>query len=269
MIMTDIRETMRAKWFLLYCIMFGGAIILLFAFGITESQVLGFTGLTRLLITYIQLCIAVLPIFILISTVRSVVGDRESNILEYFLSMPISLGAYFWGKLLSKFVMVFLPILLALTGAVIWGTIQGLSIPWGLVSYYSMMLASVSWCFLGIGMLISSSVRQQEFALGLSFFIWLLLLLFIDIIMIGILMQRQFPESLVIGLALVNPVQVFRTGAILLFDPELSAIGPASYVILDFFGKTGYLIFAVVYPMVLGWFCSWVGFQVFKRGDLI
>lgn len=269
MIKTDIRETMRARWFLLYCIIFGGAIILLFAFGITESQVLGFTGLTRLLITYIQLCIAVLPIFILISTVRSVVGDRESNILEYFLSMPISLGAYFWGKIISRFIMVFLPILIALLGSVGWGLLQSLKIPWFMVGYYSLMLAAVSWCFLGIGMLISSSVKQQEFALGLSFFIWLILLLFIDIIMIGVLLQRQFPESLIIGLALINPVQVFRTGAILLFDPELAAIGPASYVILDTFGRVGYMIFAILYPLGVGWLCSWLGFQIFKRGDLI
>ena len=89
--LSDLKESIRAKWFLIYGLVFGGAIVILFLLGITESKVLGFTGLSRLLITYIQLCVAVLPILILISTVRSVVGDRESNVLEYFLSMPVSL----------------------------------------------------------------------------------------------------------------------------------------------------------------------------------
>ena len=112
--------------------------ILLFVLGITESKVLGFTGLSRLLITYIQLCVAILPILILVSTVRSVVGDRESNVLEYYLSMPISLAAYFWGKIVSKFVLIFVPIFLALAGAISWGGIMYLSIPWHVAGYYSL-----------------------------------------------------------------------------------------------------------------------------------
>ena len=56
--MKDFRESIRARWFLMYCLIFGGAIVLLFVLGITESSVLGFTGLSRVLITYIQLCVA-------------------------------------------------------------------------------------------------------------------------------------------------------------------------------------------------------------------
>tara|TARA_B000000609_G_C24032737_1_gene271549 strand:- start:124 stop:525 length:402 start_codon:yes stop_codon:yes gene_type:complete len=92
----DLRESVRARWFLVYLLIFGGAVVILISLGITESQVMGFTGLTRMLITYFQLCIAILPVFILITTVRTVVGERESNVLEYLLSMPIPLGAYYW-----------------------------------------------------------------------------------------------------------------------------------------------------------------------------
>ncbi len=267
--LADIRESVRAKWFFLYSLIFGGAIVLLFALGITESQVLGFTGLSRLLVTYIQLCVAILPIFILITTVRAVVGDRESNVLEYFLSMPISLGAYFWGKLLAKFLVVFLPVFLALLGALVWGGIQTLNIPWHSVGYYILLLGTLTWCFLGIGMLISSLVRKQEWALGLAFLIWLVLLIFIDIVMIGVLLQNQFQEKIIIGISLLNPLQTFRTGAILLFDPDLSAIGPASYVILDALGQNGFLAFSILYPLGLGWIFSWLGYFIFKRGDLV
>lgn len=265
---SDFQESVRAKWFLIYCLVFGGAVILLFVLGITESKVLGFTGLSRLLVTYIQLCVAILPILVLISTVRSVVGDREANILEYFLSMPISLGAYFWGKVISKFFLIFVPIFSALLAAIIWGSFKSLSIPWEIAGYYALLLASLSWCFLGLGMFISTIVKKQEWGLGLSVLIWLVLLLFIDAILIGLMMQHQIIESVIVAIALANPIMVFRTGAVLLFDPELTAIGPASYVILDHMGHAGFLAFSICYPVVLGWLFSGLGFLRFRKGDL-
>jgi hypothetical protein len=56
--------------------------VLLFLFGITESRIMGFTGLSRLLVTYIQLSMAILPVFVLVTTVRSVAGDREAGVFE-------------------------------------------------------------------------------------------------------------------------------------------------------------------------------------------
>jgi len=268
-IVSDFRESVRAKWFLIYSLVFGGAIVLLLVLGITESKVMGFTGLSRLLITYIQLCVAILPILILISTVRSVVGDREANILEYFLSMPISLGAYFWGKILSRFLLVFIPIIVALLGAVFWAMLKGLIIPWHATGYYAILLATLSWCFLGLGMFISTMVKKQEWGLGLSVLIWLTLLLFIDAILIGLMLQHKIIESVIVGIAMFNPIMVFRTAAVLLFDPELTAIGPASYVILDRMGYTGFLAFSILYPLVLGWLFSVLGFFRFRSGDLL
>ena len=109
----DIVESLRARWFMLYSLVFGGIVALLFAFGLTESRVLGFIGLSRLLVTYIQLTMAILPIFVLITTVRSVAGDREAGVFEYLLSLPVSLSAWFWGKIVGRYVTIFLPVFVA------------------------------------------------------------------------------------------------------------------------------------------------------------
>jgi ABC-2 type transport system permease protein len=69
-------------------------------------------------------------------------------------------------------------------------------------------------------------------------------------------------------IALTNPLQVFRTGAMILFDPQLVLLGPSAWVILDTFGQTGFLVWSLLYPIVLGTFCAWLGYIVFKRGDL-
>ena len=47
----DFGESLRARWFLVYAIVFGGVMVGLFASGLTESRVMGFTGLSRLMLT--------------------------------------------------------------------------------------------------------------------------------------------------------------------------------------------------------------------------
>ena len=255
----DIVESLRAKWFIVYTSVFGGIVVLLFVFGITESRIMGFTGLTRLLITYIQLTIAILPVFILITTVRSVAGDREAGVFEYLLSLPISLAAWFWGRFLGRFVVVFLPVFLAMVGAVIWTSIKGADIPWGLFISYTGLLLAIAWCFLGIGMLISSLARSADVAQGLAFMVWLTFLLFLDLILLGIMIREGLPSETAVALSLINPLQVFRTAAMVLFDPQLVILGPSAYVILDMFSETGYIIWAIVYPAPLGTLCYDLG----------
>jgi len=94
------------------------------------------------------------------------------------------------------------------------------------------------------------------------------LLLFIDLILLGVIIKDQMPPETVVAVALINPLQVFRTATMLLFDPQLMLMGPAAYVILDAFGQIGYLVYAVAYPLVVGSVCAALGFVVFRKGDL-
>jgi len=265
---TDISESLRSRWFLVYALVFGGVIVALFMSGLTESRVMGFSGLSRVLVTYLQITMAILPVFVLITTVRSVAGDREAGVFEYMLSLPVSLFAWFWGKMLGRFVVVFLPVLLAMLAAVAWGVAQGIEIPWTQVAYYTGFLLSLAWCFLGIGMLVSTLARTSDVATGIAFVIWLGLLLFMDLILLGLLIRQGMPSESVILIALFNPMQVFRTAAMMLFDPQLVLLGQSAYVILDNFGQLGYLLWALCYPVVLGTVCAWAGYFIFKRSDL-
>ena len=74
--------------------------------------------------------------------------------------------------------------------------------------------------------------------------------------------------SVVTGAALANPLQVFRTAAMMLFDPNLVLLGPSAFIILDHFGHPGYLAWAVGYPAALGTLCAALGFSRFRRADL-
>jgi ABC-2 type transport system permease protein len=86
--------------------------------------------------------------------------------------------------------------------------------------------------------------------------------------LLGMLIRQGMPSETVIAVALLNPMQVFRTAAMMLFDPQLVLLGQSAYVILDNFGQTGYILWALFYPIALGTLCAWIGYQVFKRSDL-
>ena len=140
--------------------------------------------------------------------------------------------------------------------------------PWNIFGYYTALLAAMAACFLGFGMLISAVARSTDMAQGAAFLVWLTLLLFLDLILLGVMIQEKVRPEVAVGIALVNPLQVFRTAALALFDPQLIVLGPSAYVILDTFGAAGYMAFAVAYPTALGFVAATLGYLLFRRGDL-
>ncbi len=265
----DISEAIRSRWFLVYALVFGAVVVGLFISGLTESRVMGFTGLSRLLVTYLQITMALLPLFVLLTTVRSMVGDRESGTFEYMLSLPVGLGSWFWGKCIGRFVVVFLPVFVAMVLAIAWGALKGLAIPIMPVIYYTGLLLSLALCFLGFGFLISTLTRSTEVATGLALIMWLFMLLFLDLVLLGILIKTGLDSESVVAVALLNPLQVFRTASMMLFDPQLVLLGPSAYVILDHFGGNGYIIWALVYPALLGIVTASIGYFAFRKSDLV
>jgi ABC-2 type transport system permease protein len=265
----DISEAIRSRWFLVYALVFGAVVVGLFISGLTESRVMGFTGLSRLLVTYLQITMALLPLFVLLTTVRSMVGDRESGTFEYMLSLPVGLGSWFWGKCVGRFVVVFLPVFAAMALAIAWGALKGLEIPVMPVVYYTGLLLSLALCFLGFGFLISTLTRSTEVATGLALIMWLFMLLFLDLVLLGILIKTGLDSESVVAVALLNPLQVFRTASMMLFDPQLVLLGPSAYVILDHFGGNGYIVWALIYPALLGVVTASIGYFAFRKSDLV
>jgi ABC-2 type transport system permease protein len=265
----DLMQNIRSKWFWAYSLLFGGFVAIMFLSGVTESQIIGFVGLSRLMVTFMQVSMAILPIYVLITTVRSVVGDRESNVMEYMLSLPISFSSYFWSKFVSKFIVIYVPVLFALIVAVIWGSLKDLDIPWDLFFYYSILLAALIFNFLGIGMFISVVAKSQEIAISTAFILWLVLVAFLDLLLMGLMLKMRLNPDIVIWVGMINPLQVFRTGSLVLFDPKLTVMGPASYYVLDVVGRNAFLVLSILYPFFLGGLFAYLGNRYFKRNDII
>jgi len=266
---SDIRQNLRSRWFWAYSILFGSFVAFMFTSGISESQIIGFVGLSRLMVIFMQISMAILPIYVLISTVRSVVGDRENSVMEYILSLPISFTSYFWGKLIGRFLIIYTPVFIALLGAVLWALLTNIDVPWNLFFLYSALLASLVFFFLGLSMYISARASSQDVAVSTAFIIWLFLVAFIDLILIGIMLRMRGNPELIIGLGMLNPLQVFRTGSLILFDPDLTVMGTASYYVLDTVSRGVFIAFSILYPIILGFVFAFFGNRYFNRNDVV
>lgn len=264
----EIAEAFRARWFAIYAVVFFVLVGLLLVFGLTESRVLGFTGLSRTLVTYIQLTMAIVPIFILITTVRSLAGDREAGVFEYVLGLPVGIGAWYFGRFFGRYVLAASPVIAALGAAVVYGVVRGVSVPWVELGFDVGLLMAMIFVFVGLGFLISALTRSVDTAQTIAFLVWLALVLALDLVLLGALIRGRLAIEGVVAIAMLNPLQVFRTGSMLLFDPQLVLLGPTAFTVFDIFGRVGFMIWAFAYPIVLGTASALGGWLIFRRGDL-
>lgn len=265
----ELKSNIKAKWFISYCLIFALLLALFFITGISNSAVLGFTGLSRTLLLYIQIIIIILPIFILMQAVKGICFERQSGQLEYMLSFPIKLSSFYFGKLLGRFILLFTPVIAAMILACLYAFLfLSAVVDLKVLFLFCALIFSLCACFLGLAFGIGANLKSQNTALGLVFFIWILLVGLLDIGFLGLMIQGGIPYEIIICVALLNPLQDFRIAALALFNPSLSVMGQSAYFILDNFSQW-FLYFSVAYPILLGMISSYFGFLIFKNKDLI
>ena len=75
----DVAESLRSRWFLIYMLVFMGLIVTFIFSGVTDSRVLGLADLRGFCCFLSKFASLSCPFFILISTVRSISADRDTN----------------------------------------------------------------------------------------------------------------------------------------------------------------------------------------------
>lgn len=149
----DFSATFRSRWFWIYAILVVASMGGIFATGISDSRVSGFTGLTRPLLIFIQGCNLVIPVFVLVSTVRTLVKEKENNIFEYELSFPISLAEYYFAKFTSRVVILSLPLLASMLISAFLCQIQARTIPVDIILLYSALLFASVFFYVSLSFL--------------------------------------------------------------------------------------------------------------------
>lgn len=85
----------------------------------------------------------------------------------------------------------------------------------------------------------------------------------------GIMLKTRMDPQIIIAVGMINPLQVFRTAVLALFDPKLTIMGPASFYILDTVSRSVFIVFSIIYPIFVGFGFAFLGIRYFKRNDII
>jgi Cu-processing system permease protein len=252
----ELRESIRARWFLLYTVAFAALGLGVSYVSAAGSGGLGLSGFGRTTAGLINLVLLVVPLMGLTAGAATIASDRERGMLTYLLSQPVSRLEVLLGKYLGLAAALLACITLGLgacTAVLAWKG-QTTS-PWSMI-WLAGLAFGLALGMLSVGMLVSVLARRASVAMGTSVFIWLTLVFATDLaLMAGTLALKLRIEDL-FALSLVNPLQVFKMWSLHAAEGSLDVLGPAGLYATEEYGARLHLLFAgclaawVVFPLV-------------------
>jgi Cu-processing system permease protein len=268
LVQKELRDAFRNRWFLLYAIAFAGLSLALAWFSVSGSGSFGVAGFGRTTAGLINLILLIVPLMGLTLGAMSLAGEREKGTLVYLLAQPISGAELLLGK--------FIGLALALTAALVIGFgLTGIMIVFvggggDFRIYLTLLVLSVILAIgtLSMGFLISAAVKKAATAVGLALFLWLILVYFGDLGLMGTAVVMQLDAEQLLALALVNPLQVFKIAAVLDLRDNLEVLGPAGIFAYRTYG-------GALWPLLVGLLTIWVvvpfllATQVFKKRGVL
>ncbi|MFY9341736.1 MAG: ABC transporter permease [Planctomycetota bacterium] len=266
----DFAEVLRSRW-LVFCLCVHAILAALFVLvGLRESGVVGFTGMGRALMSWSHALLFLLPLLALSATGQVVNTARDDGSLELLLANPVSRTGYFVGTTLVRVAALCLPLLVAMPlMAVLGAGAFGQDVPWDFLLRGMLVSTTLLLCFVALGLLVSTLVRNQAKALMLSILIWAAGVALIDFALVGVMLQWELPPSAVVALAALNPVQCARLALLSAAQPELSTFGPVGFFLANKVGSTGLLWAGIGWPLLVG-VTAWVwSLGAFRRRDLV
>jgi len=247
----EIRDAIRNRWLILYAMVFAVMAWSLSWMGLAAIQEYGVSSFGRTSVSLINLVLLVVPLMGIFVGALSLAFEREKGTLAYTLSQPVTHGEVLSGKYLG------------IAAALLAALLLGFGISGGLVAYrsgmhqvgayvsllgLSFLLALIS---LGLGLLVSASVRRASLSIGLAVLMWTLLVFFGDLGVMGTAVVLKFDVNQLLASALINPLQVFKMAAVLTADGNLDVLGPAGQYAVRHYGTR-------LLPILLAILGAWV-----------
>ena len=271
LIMKEVRESLRNRWFILYTICFSSLALLLLFLSTSSEEIGGISGFGRTAASLINLVLLFIPLIALVTGALSISNERENGTLSYLLSHPIMKNEIFFGKFVGLLLSICFSISLGFGLAGIAISIKGGSqdiSKFLIISLFSGLLAA---SLLSVGLLISAYSRSGSRAIGFAIFLWLFFIVIGDLGIMGTYVVMDLGIKQVFTLTLFNPTEVFKIASVLTLSPRFEILGPVGMYALNTFGREGllYLLIAVLLlwtVLPLAW--GYVTFNVTRREEI-
>lgn len=233
----ELRDALRNRWFALYTIAF---VVLALAFSylaLAGAGIVGFAGFGRTAASLINLVLLIIPLMALTVGAQSLAGEQERNTLAYLLAQPITRAEIFIGKYIGLMLSLLASLALGfgISGLVM--TLNGAGATEPQLYVRLVLLAFLlSLTMLSTGFCISALTNRPSVAVGIGLFLWLLFIFFGDLGVMGTAIALRVPIDNLFWLSLINPLQVFKTAAILNIHTSLDILGPAGIYATQHYG---------------------------------
>jgi Cu-processing system permease protein len=263
----ELRESLRNKWLAFYAI---GLALLAFALSQASEASAGYSGLGgfgRTAASLVNALLLFVPLLGLSVGAGAIAGDRERGTLAYLLAQPVTRAEVFFGKAVGSGLAVTaaLTVGFGLAAIALATANDGDPLTFLALAGFTVLLALAS---LGLGFLISTCTRKGATALGAALLVWLGLVFFGDLGLVGATLALRPTPAVLLSLLLINPLQAFKLGAIFSLRSTLDTLGAVGQFAAYRFG-TGlpWLLAGLLVAWIILTFST--AFTFFnRRGDL-
>ncbi len=266
----ELAEARRSRWMLFATIVYAGLGVAFVWLGLRESTVLGFTGLSRVLLNLANAVLIIFPLLVLIATHGAIVRARSSGFCELLLTQPVKRSSWFSALLVSRLVILVGPLVVLLLACVLGAAFLEPEPGLAMTAFKSLAIcAALVFSFVGIGLLVSSLAKNTERALVWAMVIFVTTAALHDVLLISVLLRTAVPPQVVFVLSALNPGEAARIGLLTSVDPELSVLGPVGFWLANALGPSIALGVAIGWPSALGLVTSALALRRTRTMDLI
>jgi ABC-2 type transport system permease protein len=266
----ELADALRSRWLLFTCLVYAAVLGAFVWLGLRESSVLGFTGLSRVVLNLSNAVVVIIPLVVLVATCQAIVRARTSGLLELLLVQPCRRDAWFIGLVGARLLVLLGPLVLLVLGMLAIGLARGEGAVLVAASARTLLVGgALVWAFLGLGLLVSATARTPERAIVHALLVWAAASALHDFALIGLLLRVRLPPASVFALAALNPVEAARIGILSGVDPELSILGPVGFWLANTLGPRVSLLIGTTWPLALGTTALWLAARKLRSSDLV
>jgi Cu-processing system permease protein len=262
----ELREALHNKWLWFFATGLAVLGLALSQAGMAAAGYAGLGGFGRTAASLVNAMLLFVPLIGLIVGAGSVAGDRERGALLYLLSQPVSRAEVFFGKALGSALAVIAALGLGFGLAGLGLAFAGDTNAAAYLEMAGSVLLLALAC-LGLGFVISTLTRKASTASGAALILWLVLVFLGDLGLVGATLSFRPTPATLLGMLLLNPLQVFKLSAIYNLRSALDVLGPVGqYAVYHFGDRLPLLLTGLLLAwIVLTFGIAYVLFN--RRGD--
>jgi Cu-processing system permease protein len=262
----EVRAGLRNRWFVLYTALFLVLSIAFSSVAMAGSTLTGQPGFGRTSAGLMNLMLLIVPLIGLTIGAQAIVSEREDRFLDYELGQPVGAGEVYLGKNLGAAVSLCLVLAVGLGGAGIILALRGAAADAGDFLLLVLLTILLGLGMLSVGYVVSSYTPRTATALGIALTLWLAFVMLGDLGLMGSAAVMKMTPGTMLGLTLINPLDVYKLAGVNLLHSSLEVLGPAGSYAIDRFGTR-------LTSLLLTLLALWVvvplpiGYWLFRRTD--